>query len=111
MREAHAAGARLVHFTESATGVPHKRAMSSTGPDQIGPADWTRIDWTRQQAELGIWTALGSVHPFVLPHRPHNSLYVLSDKRKLVTRYDARMLSTTKVSYLYTRRGSTTCSA
>ena len=112
MREAHAAGARIVHFTEGATGVPHKRAMSSTGPDQLGPADWTRLAWPELAGELraiaalagelGIWTVLGSVHQLTPPHRPHNSLYVISGNGNLVTRYDERMLSNTKVSYLYT---------
>jgi predicted amidohydrolase len=111
MREARAAGARIVHFMEGATGIPHKRAMSSTGPDTIGPADWTRLDATalREElraiaalaGELGIWTVLGSVHPLSVPHRPHNSLYVIADTGKLVTRYDERMLSNTKVSHLY----------
>lgn len=112
MREARASGARIVHFTESATGIPHKRAMSSTGPDEIGPADWTRLDWAalREElravaalaGELGIWTVLGSVHGLSAPHRPHNSLYVISDTGRLATRYDERMLSNTKLSYLYT---------
>jgi predicted amidohydrolase len=112
MRAAHAAGARVVHFTECATGVPHKRAMSSTGPDQIGPADWTRLDWAALRAELdaiarlagelGIWTVLGSVHRLTPPNRPYSSLYVISDDGRLVTRYDERMLSNTKVSFLYT---------
>ena len=111
MREAHAAGARIVHFVEGATGIPHKRAMSSTGPDQLGPADWTRLDATALRAELGaiaalagelgIWTVLGSVHLLNAPHRPHNSLYVIDDTGTLRTRYDERMLSHTKVSYLY----------
>jgi predicted amidohydrolase len=112
MGEARASGARIVHFMECATGIPHKRAMSSTGPDELGPADWTRLDWTalRQElraiaalaGELGIWTVLGSVHSLSAPHRPHNSLYVISDTGKLVSRYDERMLSNTKLSYLYT---------
>ncbi len=112
IRDAHAAGARIVHFMESATGVPHKYAMSSTGPDQLGPADWTKLDWPvlREElqsiaalaGELGIWTVLGSVHQLTAPHRPHNSIYVIDDNGKLVTRYDERMLSNTKVSYLYT---------
>jgi predicted amidohydrolase len=111
MREAHRAGARIVHFMESATGVPHKYGMSSLGPDRLGPADWTTIDWpvlceeltaiAALAGELGIWTVLGSVHRLTPPHRPHNSLYVINDKGELATRYDERMLSNTKVSYLY----------
>ena len=39
-----------------------------------------------------------SAHP---PHRPHNSLYVVSDRGELVTRYDERLLSNTKISFMY----------
>ncbi|MFC4066467.1 carbon-nitrogen hydrolase family protein [Actinoplanes subglobosus] len=53
-------------------------------------------------AELRLWTVLGSVHPLTPPRRPHLSLYVISDKGRIVTRYDERMLSNTKVSHMYT---------
>ncbi|MDQ0910064.1 putative amidohydrolase [Streptomyces canus] len=46
--------------------------------------------------------AFGAPHPLTRPHRPHNSLYVVSDTGKLVGRYDKRYLSHTEVSYLYT---------
>jgi predicted amidohydrolase len=41
------------------------------------------------------------VHRLTEPHRPHNSLYVISDRGEVVTRYDERLLSKTKVSYMY----------
>lgn len=116
MREAQAAGARLVHFAEGATCAPNKRIMSASGPETVGPSDWTRFEWavlreelegTRRLAgELGIWTVIGSVHQLTEPHRPHNSLYVMSDSGHLVTRYDERMLSNTKISFMYTPGGS-----
>lgn len=111
MREAQKAGARLIHFPEGATCSPDKRIMSASGPEEVGPADWTRFEWavlreeldaTRTLAgELGLWTVLGSVHPLTPPHRPHNSLYVISDRGELATRYDERLLSNTKISFLY----------
>jgi predicted amidohydrolase len=111
MREARAAGARLVHFPEGAACGPHKQALFPR-PDEPGPADWTRLDAGLLRAELTavrelagelrLWTVLGSVHPLTPPHRPHNSLYVISDAGQLVTRYDERFLSSTKLSYLYT---------
>ncbi|MER7246335.1 carbon-nitrogen hydrolase family protein [Kribbella sp. NPDC000426] len=111
MRDAAAAGARLVHFTEGATCFPSKRVMSSLGPDEVGPSDWTKANWTVLQdevdqivalsRELRIWTVLPAVHK--LPDaRPHNSMYVVSDQGKVVARYDERMLSTTKVTWMYT---------
>ena len=51
---------------------------------------------------LGIWTVFGSPHPLTPPNRPHNSLYVVSPDGDLVTRYDKRVLSNTKVSWMYT---------
>jgi predicted amidohydrolase len=111
MRAASAAGARLVHFPEGATCCPHKRAMS-VSDDEVGPADWSRLDRGLLRAELtairdlarelGLWTVLGSVHPLTAPNRPHNSLYVIAGDGRLVTRYDERYLSSTKLSYLYT---------
>ena len=112
MRQARRAGARIIHFPEGATCSPHKRIMSVTGPAEVGPADWGRADWpvlraelaaiTRLAGELGLWTVLGSVHPLTPPHRPHNSMYVISDRGELVTRYDERLLSNTKLSFMYT---------
>ena len=112
MRQACDAGAKLIHFPEGATCSPDKRIISSSGPKTVGPADWSRFEWdvlreeldaTRALArELGLWTVFGSVHQLTEPHRPHNSLYVVSDKGNLVTRYDERLLSNTKISFMYT---------
>jgi predicted amidohydrolase len=110
MRQAAAAGARLVHFCEGAICFPSKRVMSSLGPDEIGPSDWTRADWsvlqneldqiTRLAQQLGIWTVIPSVHQ-LSEGRPRNSMYVVSDQGRLVARYDERALSTTKVTWMY----------
>lgn len=111
MRDARKADARLIHFPEGATCAPNKRIMSQTGPAEIGPSDWNRVAWSafREEADairslarqLGLWTVFGSVHQLTAPYRPHNSLYVISDRGELITRYDERMLSNTKVSYMY----------
>lgn len=109
--EAAHAGARLVHFSEGALCSPHKMIMSVDAPAAVGAADWERVDWTTHQAELTaiaasarehrVWVALGAVHRLSVPNRPHNSLYVVSDAGEIVTRYDERFLSKTKVSHLY----------
>jgi predicted amidohydrolase len=111
MNEAHKAGARLVHFPEGATSSPNKRIMSETGPKEIGPSNWTRFEWavlreeldatSKFARELRLWTVFGSVHQLTPPHRPHNSLYIVSDRGELLTRYDERMLSNTKISFMY----------
>ncbi|SHF64718.1 carbon-nitrogen hydrolase family protein [Streptoalloteichus hindustanus] len=112
MRRASAAGARLVQFPEGAITYPSKYALSSAGPDQVGPADWSRAAWPvmREEAEaiaelageLGIWTVFGSPHQLSGARRPHNSLYVVSDQGQLVDRYDKRFLSHTELQFLYT---------
>jgi predicted amidohydrolase len=85
--------------------------MSSSGPREIGPADWTRVAWEvlREEleataalaGELQLWTVLGSTHRLSAPHRPHNSLYVLSGRGGVRTRYDERYLSHTKTTFMY----------
>lgn len=111
MREAGAQGARIVQFPEGALCFPSKFVMSVDGPDRVGPADWSRCRWPVLQAELAsiaelarelrLWTVIASVHRLTEPNRPHNSLYVISDRGAVVTRYDERLLSNTKVSYMY----------
>lgn len=112
MRQARQAGARLIHFPEGAICWPNKRVMSSLGPREIGPSDWSRAAWPVLQEELEtvcrlarqlrLWVVFGCQHRLSQPHRPHNSLYVISDEGKLVTRYDERLLSHTKISFMYT---------
>lgn len=52
MRKARLAGARLIHFPEGAICWPNKRVMSSLGPREIGPSDWSRAAWPILQEEL-----------------------------------------------------------
>ncbi|MER7500808.1 carbon-nitrogen hydrolase family protein [Nonomuraea pusilla] len=111
MREAAAAGARLVQFPEGAVTYPGKHVMSSGPPGALAASDWSRVPWDvlREEAEaiaclageLRLWVAFGSIHPLTAPNRPHNSLYVVSDRGSLVTRYDKRFLSDTEVSFMY----------
>jgi len=111
MLRAHDEGAKLAHFPEGATCSPHKLVMSIDGPNTVGPSDWDRFEWTvvhdelantaELAARLKLWTVLGSVHQLTPPTRPYNSLYVISDQGVVVTRYDERLLSNTKISYMY----------
>lgn len=111
MREARDAGAKVVQFPEGAICSPNKRIMSADGPDRVGPADWNRCAWDVLREELAavaelsgrleLWTVLGSVHRLTAPNRPHNSMYVISDRGRVANRYDERMLSNTKISYMY----------
>ena len=102
MRQARSEGAAIVHFPES--------AMSGCSKAQI--KSWDRFDWDaladELQAvadlarELGLWVVVGSCHRLTPPHRPHNSLYVISDRGEVATRYDKRFCSHTEITDWYT---------
>lgn len=102
VREAANDGARLVQFPE---GMLSGYALN---PIQ----DWSEVDWRivhdELQAvaalakELNIWVALGSAHPLIPPHRPHNSLYIISDEGQIITRYDKQYCSFTETTRFYT---------
>lgn len=96
------AGSNLVLFPEG--------ALSGYAKAQI--RTWSGFDWAllrreldlicAQCAESGIYAVIGSAHPLGETDRPHNSLYVVSDKGVLETRYDKRRLSHTEVTGWYT---------
>lgn len=102
MRDASAQGARLVHFPEG--------TLSGYAKEQV--RDWADVDWVtvREElhavaalaAELSLWVVLGSAHPLTPPHRPHNSMYVISGDGRLVDRYDKRICSHTEITRFYT---------
>ncbi|MEU6245811.1 carbon-nitrogen hydrolase family protein [Streptomyces sp. NPDC047024] len=111
MGEAAGSGARLVQFPEGAITYPGKHVMAAGPGGVLVPVDWSHAAWDvlREEAEsitalageLGLWTVFGSIHPLTPPNRPHNSLYVVSDRGRLAARYDKRLLSHTEVSFLY----------
>lgn len=94
-------GARLVHFPEG--------ALSGYVKSQI--KNWGDVDWcslreelertAEAAAKLGIWTVFGANHRLTPPNRPHNSLYIISDKGKLAGRYDKRFCSNTEINDWY----------
>ena len=102
MQQARSEGAAIVHFPES--------AMSGCAKAQI--KDWDQFDWDAladelQSAadlarELRLWVVMGSSHRLTPPHRPHNSLYVISDRGDVVTRYDKQFCSHTEITDWYT---------
>lgn len=102
MRDAAAGGARLILFPEG--------MLSGYAKETI--QDWAEVDWdvVRDELEqvmalaatLNLWVVLGSAHPLTPPHRPHNSLYLISDQGELVDRYDKRFCSATETNHFYT---------
>jgi predicted amidohydrolase len=102
MREAHEGGAAIIHFPEG--------ALSGYTKSQI--KNWDYVDWEallREQRriadfarQLGLWVVVGCNHRLTPPHRPHNSLYVISAEGELVTRYDKQFCSNTEITRFYT---------
>jgi len=109
MTRAKDAGADLVQFCETTLCFPDKRRLSSD-PDRMAEADWSRFAWealddqiTRiatHAAELGIWTVLGSQRRHG-DGRPTTGLDVIDDSGAIVARYDERVLSHTKSTWMY----------
>lgn len=102
MQRAAEKGARLIQFTEC--------ALSGRARNQIN--NWHRVDWEALDSELTetadharklrLWTVIGSNHRLPPPREPHNSLYVISDKGVIVTRYDKRLCASDGSSLWYT---------
>jgi predicted amidohydrolase len=102
MQEARAAGASIIHFPEAA----------ASGCSKAHIKDWSRFDWdllveelhstAGLARELELWVVVGSCHRLTPPHRPHNSLYVISDRGEVATRYDKRFLSHSEVTGWHT---------
>ncbi|MSU70621.1 MAG: carbon-nitrogen hydrolase family protein [Opitutaceae bacterium] len=88
MKEARRRGARLAHFSEAALS-----GYAVLDPPIRKERAWRRLhDQTARimqaAAELRLWVVLGSTHRLTGDHLPHNSLYVIDDRGKLLTRYD-----------------------
>jgi deaminated glutathione amidase len=86
-------GARVAHFPEGALS-----GYAGTDFATFDGFDWEALrqatdDIARLAAELGIWVVLGSAHRLTGAHKPHNSLYVISDSGRLIDRYDKRFCS------------------
>ena len=79
MTQSRQTRARLIHFSEGAF-LDGSNRKSQAGMPWIG----TRLD------QRGIWAVIGCNYLLTQPNRLHNSLFVISDQEKLITRYDKR---------------------
>ncbi len=90
MAQAADKGADVVHFPECALS-------GYAGMDFEG---WSSFDWDAlkeetlgicaQARERGLWVVLGSSHRLSGKHRPHNCLYAIDPRGRIVDRYDKR---------------------
>jgi deaminated glutathione amidase len=93
MKEAAAARAAVVHFSECAL----------SGYAGFDMPDLSEMDWMKLRAatreimaaarEYRLWVLLGSTHFIADDVKPHNSVYVINPKGKIVGRYDKRFCS------------------
>lgn len=96
MRKAKSQGADVAHFPECALS-------GYAGPDfkTYKGFDWDKLEkYTRKILDLAhqmkIWVILGSTHKLTGNHKPHNSLYIINEKGKIVDRYDKRFCAGNK---------------
>jgi predicted amidohydrolase len=94
LRKASQAGADIVHFSECALS-----GYVGTDFPNFDGYDWQLLKKETQKimaiaAELHLWVALGSTHKLTEPNKPHNSLYLINPKGKIVDRYDKRFCTT-----------------
>lgn len=110
LHAAAAEGADLVVFPEATLCFPAKLALSSR-PGELAVADWSRFAWSALESELtavaatarelGIWAVVGAQHRQAAPAWPRTSLLVIDADGRTSCRYDERLLSRTKQTYLY----------
>ena len=88
MHSAKHKGAHVAHFPEAClSGYAGHDIKSYKG------FDWellktSVLEIISQARKLKLWVILGSIHRLTGPHKPHNSLYIISDHGELVDRYD-----------------------
>ncbi len=90
MRKAKASKADVVHFPECALS-----GYAGTDFSSYKNFDWNELNAQMHKLlelarELKLWVVVGSTHQLTGKHKPHNSLYIINDKGKLVDRYDKR---------------------
>jgi predicted amidohydrolase len=90
MQQAAEQKADIVHFSECAlSGYAGVEFKSFVG------FDWDKLKATTQTIleaakQLNLWTLLGSSHRLSGTHKPHNCLYVIDNRGKIIDRYDKR---------------------
>jgi deaminated glutathione amidase len=90
VREAKRRGADVAHFPEGALS-----GYAGTDFTAFAGFDWGALRSALAEVldcarAAGMWIVVGSAHRLSDDHKPHNSLYVISDTGRVVDRYDKR---------------------
>jgi predicted amidohydrolase len=88
MRIAKSRGAHVAHFAECALS-----GYAGTDFASYEEFDWSLLRECTLEAlalarQLRLWIILGSTHRLTGRHKPHNSLYVVTNRGELLDRYD-----------------------
>jgi len=90
MNDAAQKNADVVHFSECALS-----GYAGVDFNSFENYNWNllkekTLEIIELAGQLKVWVLLGSSHRLTKPHKPHNSLYLISPEGKLVDRYDKR---------------------
>ena len=90
IRQAADQGAHVAHFSECALS-----GYAGVDIPSISALDWDLLTAATQEIQQTarrrkIWVLLGSTHRLSGNHKPHNSVYVIDSKGRIVGRYDKR---------------------
>ncbi len=90
LRKSKKSKADIVHFSECALS-----GYVGTDFPNFDGYDWESLKQETEKimalaAELRLWVVLGSTHRLTEPNKPHNSLYLINPKGKIVDRYDKK---------------------
>ncbi len=90
MRTARERGAHVAHFCEGALS-----GYAGADFPSYESFDWSLLERCTERVlelarELELWVVVGSTHRLTGRHKPHNSLYIIDDRGRLVDRYDKR---------------------
>jgi predicted amidohydrolase len=93
MRTARERGADVVHFPEACLS-----GYAGVDLPSLRGFDWARLEACTRDVlalarQLRLWVVVGSSHPLTGRHKPHDCVYVIDDRGRLVDRYDKRFCS------------------
>ena len=93
--------AGLIHLPEAALSGYAKSQSPNLGSVASNEVKDGRINIREPARQLEIWTVAGCNHRMARSNRPRNSLFVISDKGKLITRYGKRYCSHGEITDWY----------
>ncbi len=90
MNSAKNKGAHVAHFPESCLSGYAGHDIESYQDFCWALLQTSTLEIINQARKLKLWVILGSIHRLTGRHKPHNSIYIISDHGEIVDRYDKR---------------------